>query len=62
MSIGAELLERGHEVAWISLDKNLTDKLPAGGKLLLIQYDQTDEEKKKVNSTSISFQKDRLWY
>ncbi|OOG17196.1 hypothetical protein BWD42_17240 [Sphingobacterium sp. CZ-UAM] len=47
LSIGAELLERGHEVAWISLDKNLTDKLPAGGKLLLIQYDQTDEEKKE---------------
>jgi len=47
LSIGAELLERGHEVAWVSLDKNLTDKLPAGGKLLLIQYDQTDEEKKR---------------
>src|SRR5690606_10089593 len=47
LSIGAELLERGHEVAWISLDKNLTDKLPTGGKLLLIQYDQSDEEKKE---------------
>lgn len=46
LSIGAELLERGHEVAWISLDKNLTAKLPTGGKLLLIQYDQTDEEKR----------------
>ncbi|MGE8431078.1 glycosyltransferase [Chryseobacterium joostei] len=47
LSIGATLLERGHEVAWISLDPTLEAKLPAGGKLLLIQYDQTDEEKKE---------------
>ncbi len=44
LSIGSTLLERGHQVAWISLDENLKFKLPAGGKLLLIQYDQTDEE------------------
>lgn len=47
LSIGATLLERGHEVAWISLDKNLSSKLPEGGELLLIQYDQTDEEKRE---------------
>ena len=47
LSIGAELLERGHEVAWISLDQTLESKLPAGGQLLLIQYDQTDEEKRE---------------
>jgi len=47
LSIGATLLERGHEVAWISLDKNLSTKLPVGGKLLLIEYDQTDEEKRE---------------
>jgi MGT family glycosyltransferase len=47
LSIGAELLERGHEAAWISLDENLSAKLPVGGELLLIQYDQTDEEKRE---------------
>ena len=47
LSIGATLLERGHEVAWITLDPTLEAKLPEGGKLLLIQYDQTDEEKKE---------------
>lgn len=47
LSIGATLLERGHEVAWISLDKNLSTKLPVGGELLLIEYDQTDEEKRE---------------
>lgn len=47
LSIGATLLERGHEVAWISLDESLNSKLPVGGELLLIQYDQTDDEKKE---------------
>ncbi|WEK70388.1 MAG: glycosyltransferase [Candidatus Chryseobacterium colombiense] len=47
LSIGATLLERGHQVAWISLDQNLKNKLPEGGELLLIQYDQTDEEKRE---------------
>ncbi|MEF9479316.1 hypothetical protein OWR28_17625 [Chryseobacterium sp. 1B4] len=28
LSIGAALLERGHEVAWISLDPTLEAKLP----------------------------------
>lgn len=47
LSIGATLLKRGHQVAWISLDQNLKDKLPDGGELLLIRYDQTDEEKRE---------------
>lgn len=47
LSIGATLLERGHQVAWISLDQQLQHKLPEGGELLLIQYDQTDEEKRE---------------
>lgn len=47
LSIGFELLKRGHHVAWISLDKNLNTRLPEGGELLLIQYDQTDEEKRE---------------
>ncbi|WP_312992872.1 glycosyltransferase [Chryseobacterium flavum] len=47
LSIGAALLERGHEAAWISLDPTLEANLPEGGKLLLIQYDQTDAEKKE---------------
>ncbi|MGG5208229.1 glycosyltransferase [Chryseobacterium sp. MIQD13] len=47
LSIGTELLRRGHKIAWISLDENLSTKLPEGGELLLIQYDQSDEEKKE---------------
>ncbi|WP_257667605.1 glycosyltransferase [Parapedobacter tibetensis] len=50
LSIGAELLRRGHEVAWISLDESLPAQLPVGGKSLLVQeagslvtqHDQSD--------------------
>ncbi len=47
LSLGSELLERGHEVGWISLDPALVEKLPAGGRLLLIRYDRSDEEKQE---------------
>ncbi len=45
LSIGAVLLHRGHEVAWISLDKSLALRLPKGGQLLLIEYDENDQQK-----------------
>ncbi|WP_254412232.1 glycosyltransferase [Dyadobacter diqingensis] len=45
LSVGAELLDRGHQVGWISLDENLGAQLPDGGQLLLIRYDQNDQEK-----------------
>ncbi len=47
LSIGAVLLQRGHEVAWISLDQSLQTRLPKGGKLLLIEYAENDEQKQK---------------
>lgn len=46
LSLGAELLQRGHEVGWISLDASLENRLPKGGTLLLVKYDQNDTEKR----------------
>jgi MGT family glycosyltransferase len=46
LSLGAELLQRGHKVGWISLDASLETRLPQGGILLLVQYDQNDTEKR----------------
>lgn len=45
LSVGAALLERGHEVGWVSLDASLEAKLPTGGQLLLIQYNESDSTK-----------------
>jgi len=46
LSLGAALLQRGHRVGWISLDASLAEKLPKGGELLPVQYDQDDIAKK----------------
>jgi MGT family glycosyltransferase len=46
LSLGTELLQRGHRVGWISLDATLEARLPEGGELLLVQYDQNDIDKK----------------
>lgn len=47
LSIGAVLLQQGHEVAWISLDASLEKRIPEGGKLLLISYDENDVQKRE---------------
>ncbi|MCX2479472.1 glycosyltransferase [Pedobacter sp. MC2016-15] len=44
LGVGAALLEAGHEVAWISLDESLKDRLPKGAQLLLISYTEDDRE------------------
>jgi len=44
LSLGAELLKRGHEVGWITLDPALGNRLPAGGQLLLAEYNDDSED------------------
>lgn len=48
LSIGAVLLQQGHEVAWISLDSALIEKLPEKGQLLLIEYTKDDAQKQET--------------
>ncbi|MBB6269765.1 MGT family glycosyltransferase [Pedobacter cryoconitis] len=45
LSMGAVLIQRGHQVGWITLDPGLGAKLPEGGELLCINYDQSDQQK-----------------
>ena len=46
LSMGAVLIHRGHQVGWITLDPDLAAKLPKGGELLLISYNESDQQKK----------------
>jgi len=39
LALGSELLQRGHQVAWISLDPALESRLPPGGSLLPVKYE-----------------------
>lgn len=48
LSIGAVLLQQGHEVSWISLDSALIEKLPEKGQLLLIEYTKDDAQKQET--------------
>ena len=45
LALGGELLHRGHDVAWISLDPSLESRLPFGGRLLTVRY-ETNEDKR----------------
>jgi MGT family glycosyltransferase len=47
LSMGAVLLQRGHQVGWITLDESLAAKLPEGGELLLITYNESDRQKQE---------------
>src|ERR1700754_1464659 len=47
LSMGAVLLQRGHRVGWITLDESLVLKLPKGGELLHISYNENDQQKQE---------------
>jgi MGT family glycosyltransferase len=48
LGLGNELLNSGHEVAWISFDPSLESKLPQGATFFLLESEMTDEEKEQV--------------
>lgn len=43
LALGSELLQRGHQVAWISLDPALESRLPSGGSLLHVKYETPED-------------------
>lgn len=43
LALGGELLQRGHQVAWITVDPALEDRLPAGGVLLPVRYETPED-------------------
>lgn len=47
LSMGAVLLKRGHRVGWITLDETLVERLPTGGELFLIAYNNRDKQESK---------------
>lgn len=54
LGLGAELIQRGHEVAWISLDEKLEDLLPAGGRLLLVREEGGEDHREKISQKNVS--------
>src|SRR5258708_19116940 len=53
VGLGAELIQRGHEVAWISLDETLENLLPAGGRLLLVREEGGEGHRDKISQKNV---------
>ncbi len=53
LGVGAELLKRGHAVAWASLDPALESMLPAGGELLLIKEEAEKEHRGRISEKNV---------
>lgn len=56
LSLGAGLLEKGHEVAWIGVNHdNIAERLPEGGRFWEIHYelDKVSEEKLELMKTTL---------
>lgn len=53
LGLGAELLQRGHAVVWISLDETLEKLLPAKGRLLLVREDGGEEHRDKISRKNV---------
>lgn len=58
LSVGKELLNRGNEAAWISVDKQLEAVIPQGGKFFYISHDYDEQSFRnfKKEYTQISYQ------
>ena len=53
LGLGAELIGRGHDVAWISLDESLERMLPAGGRLLLVKGEGGEGHRDKISRQNV---------
>jgi MGT family glycosyltransferase len=53
LGLGAELLSRGHDVAWISPDDSLADSLPAGGELLLVREEMAEDQVVSISQKNV---------
>jgi MGT family glycosyltransferase len=53
LGLGAELIQRGHEVVWISLDETLEKLLPAKGRLLLVREEGGEDHRDKISQKNV---------
>lgn len=54
LSLGKALLDKGHEVAWLSIDKQLQQALPLGGKFCEVIDESLDHTEQKAYLNQIS--------
>ncbi|MDU1904284.1 MAG: glycosyltransferase [Dysgonomonas sp.] len=61
LGLGAKLLERGHQVGWISFDPALGQKIPEDADFLLLESDIDEAEKEKIKNELIEVGKQAVY-
>ena len=61
LGLGAELLKNKHEVAWISIDPQLEEKIPNGGTFLLLDTDINKHEKERIKNEILELGKKAVY-
>lgn len=61
LGLGAELLKKKHEVAWLSFDPALEEKIPEGGKFLLLASKIAEDEKERIKNDITDLSKRKVY-
>ena len=61
LGLGTELLNRGHQVAWVGFDPALKERLPEGGEHLLIEFDISEDEKEQLKEHLIGLSQKKVY-
>lgn len=61
LGLGAELIKKGHDVAWVSFDVRLESKIPDGAEFLLLEADISESEKEKIRQELIEVGKKAVY-
>lgn len=61
LGLGTELLNKGHEVAWISFDPQLEKRIPDGGTFLLLEADISEEDKERIKTEMLELGKKTVY-
>lgn len=61
LGVGSELLKSGHEVAWVSFDPQLGEKIPDGGTFLLLEADISEADKERIKAEMLELSKKTVY-
>lgn len=61
LGLGAELLKNKHDVAWISIDPQLEERIPNGGTFLLLDADISEADKEQIKNEILELGKKAVY-
>lgn len=61
LGLGTELLKNKHDVAWISIDPQLEERIPNGGTFLLLNADISEADKEQIKNEILELGKKAVY-